>query len=407
MNSHELWRERFTLFIQELQRYLQYIFNGHLVFVLVIGLGGLAYYYSEWVKTLDASFPAAIILAIIIAIPLTSSPIYTLLKEPDMFFLLPLEHKLKTYFRKAINFSMVFQSYILLMFLAASMPLYTVVENGEFSDFFWLFAVLLVAKYINLKIRWSILLYQEKSIPMIDSIIRYCVNAALLYVTFVKAAIIYPVLLIVVLIAMMLYFQKATKHKLLKWERLIALESKRMTAFYRFANMFTDVPKLKEKTNRRKWMDPLLSLISYQQKNTYQYLYVRTFLRSGDYLGLFVRLTLIGIFVLISLNSLLPQLIGAGLFLYITGFQLIGIRKHHEQMIWHDLYPLSPSSKNEAVQRLLRHILVLQTCVFALVGLITNGVVSFGGIIVVAICIILLLHSSYMKMIRKMDNYWE
>lgn len=407
MNSNELWRERFSLFLQELQKYLQYIFNGHLVFVLVIGLGGLAYYYSEWVKTLDASFPAAFLLAVIISLPLTSSPIYTLLKEPDMFFLLPVEKKLKLYFAKGLRISFVFQSYILLMFLAAAMPLYAAVENGKFSDFFWIFIVLLIAKYLNLKIRWSILHFQEKQVIVVDSIVRYCVNAVLIYVTLTSVSLVFTIVLLVILLGLTVYFQKATQDKLLKWEQLIALENKRMHSFYRFANMFTDVPHLKKKNKRRKWLDPLLSFITYDQKNTYHYLYARTFLRSGDYFGLYIRLTVIGIVVLLSLSSLLPQLIGTGLFVYMTGFQLIMIRKQHDYMFWHDLYPMHTSKKNEAIQTLLRNVLLLQTIIFAFVGLVTNGVTSFVGIILVCVLIMIVLKKYYAKMLRSMEEFWD
>ena len=407
MNSNELWRERFSLFLQELQKYLQYIFNGHLVFVLVIGLGGLAYYYSEWVKTLDGSFPAAFLLAVIISLPLTSSPVYTLLKEPDMFFLLPVEKKLKLYFAKGLRISFVFQSYILLMFLAAAMPLYAAVENGKFSDFFWIFIVLLMAKYLNLKIRWSILYFQEKKVIIVDSIVRYCVNAVLIYVTLTSVSLVFTIVLLVILLGLTVYFQKATQDKLLKWEQLIALENKRMYSFYRFANMFTDVPHLKKKNKRRKWLDPLLSFITYGQKNTYHYLYVRTFLRSSDYFGLYLRLTVIGIVVLLSLSSLLPQLIGTGLFVYMTGFQLIMIRKQHDYMFWHDLYPMHTSKKNEAIQTLLRNVLLVQTTIFALVGLVTNGITSFMGIIVVCVLIMVVLKKYYAKMLRSMEEFWD
>ena len=407
MNSNELWRERFSLFLQELQKYLQYIFNGHLVFVLVIGLGGLAYYYSEWVKTLDASFPAAFLLAVIISLPLTSSPVYTLLKEPDMFFLLPVEKKLKLYFAKGLRISFIFQSYILLMFLAAAMPLYAAVENGKFSDFFWIFIVLAIAKYLNLKIRWSILYFQEKKVIIVDSIVRYCVNAVLIYVTLTSVSLVFTIVLLVILLGLTVYFQKATQDKLLKWEQLIALENKRMYSFYRFANMFTDVPHLKKKNKRRKWLDPLMSFITYGQKNTYHYLYVRTFLRSSDYFGLYLRLTVIGIVVLLSLSSLLPQLIGSGLFVYMTGFQLIMIRKQHDYMFWHDLYPMHTSKKNEAIQTLLRNVLLVQTTIFALVGLVTNGITSFMGIIVVCVLIMVVLKKYYAKMLRSMEEFWD
>lgn len=407
MNSNELWKERFSLFMQEMQKYLRYIFNGHFVIVLVIGLGGLAYYYSEWVDTLDSSFPAALLIAIIMGIPLTNSPVYTFLKEPDMFFLLPVETKLNDYFRRSIRLSMVFQGYILLMFVAVAMPLYAAVENGQLKDFFYIFAVLLVIKYFNIRIKWAMLRFQEDSVRRMDSIVRYFLNFGIALFLFSKAPIIFVLVLLAVLVAIFLYFEKATKHKLLKWELLIDLESKRTMTFYRFANMFTDVPKLKEKIARRSWLNPIMSLVSFRHENTYSYLYVRTFCRSSDYLGLYVRLTLIGSFVLLSLTSLIPQIIGAGLFVYVTGFQLIAIRRQHENIIWHDLYPISESTKNEAVQKLLVNVLVIQTIIFSVVALITNSLLSLACVLVIGIAVILLLKTYYAKVIRKLQNKWD
>ncbi|MFS0782966.1 ABC transporter permease [Bacillus sp. 1P06AnD] len=407
MNSKELWKERFGIFVQELQKYLQYIFNGHLVFVLIIGLGGLAYYYSEWVKTLDSSFPAAIILAVIIGLPMTGSSIYTLLKEPDMFFLLPVETKLKSYFKKSIHLSFIVQAYILLMFLAAAMPLYTAVEGGRFSDFFYMFILLAIMKYVNLRTRWSVLKYQERSVHLLDTLVRYCVNGALLYVVFSKGSMLYIVIVLAIQLALWLYFEQSSRGKRLRWEHLITLESKRMMAFYRFANLFTDVPKLKQKPARRKWLDPLLKLVSYKQKNAYLYLYLRTFVRSSDYLGLVFRLTVIGILILLSLRTLLPQMITAGLFVYLTGFQLMAIRKQHESLIWYDLYPIAEKVRDDSIQRLLNLVLCCQTIIFAIVGLLAGSVPSAIGILVVSLLIILLLQSSYRKVVKASKAKWD
>ena len=65
-----------------------------------------------------------------------------------------------------------------------------------------------------------------------------------------------------------------------------------MMLLYRIANMFVDVPALKERVARRKWLDFILSMIG--EKRTYLYLYTRTFLRSGNYFGLYVRLLALG-----------------------------------------------------------------------------------------------------------------
>ena len=105
MNSQQFWKSRFVEYVREMQKYLRYIFNGHLVFVMVLALGGGAYYYSNWVKTLQSDFPVAPIMAVILAILVTRSPIHTFLKEADIVFILPLETKLKSYFNRSILLS--------------------------------------------------------------------------------------------------------------------------------------------------------------------------------------------------------------------------------------------------------------------------------------------------------------
>ena len=407
MNSLELWKERFALFVTELQKYLRYIFNGHLLFVLIIGIGGLAYYYSEWVKTLDESFPAAIILALIIAFPLTKSPVYSLLKEPDMFFLLPVEKKMEPYFRKAIRTSFVFQGYILLMLLAAGMPLYAAVEKGAFSDFIIIFLFILAAKYLNLTAKWNVDRFQEPSARLTDRFVRLCLNFVLLYFLFSNGQLLFAAVVLLILAALTFYYKKAAAEKLLKWEYVIETENKRMHSFYRFANMFTDVPKLKERISRRKWLDPILSLVPYSHSNTYRFLFIRTFLRSGDYLGLFIRLTVIGAVVIVSLDTLIPQMIGAGLFVYMTGFQLIMIRKHHESLIWHDLYPVAKERKNKDVQFLLLVILGLQVAVFSLLSLLTNGFTAFMMVLLTCLAVLSLLNSYYKKVTKSDEDKWD
>ena len=62
----------------------------------------------------------------------------------------------------------------------------------------------------------------------------------------------------VFLVGLICLLSKSNRNKGIKWEFLIEQDERRMTAFYRLANMFTDVPKLKNKVKRREWLDGLL-----------------------------------------------------------------------------------------------------------------------------------------------------
>ncbi|MGE7761133.1 ABC transporter permease [Peribacillus sp. NPDC097895] len=370
MNSQNLWKERYLGYINETQKYLRYIFNGHLVFVMVLVLGGLAYYYSDWVKTLDRDFPAEWIMAIVLSIIVTRSPINTFLKEPDTVFLLPLETKLKSYFKNSLLLSWVMQGFILLVVLIVFLPMYTKVTDASGKDFGFILIVLLVMKFLNLTMRWQVLKYQDTSVGHWDSLIRFILNGVVLYFICSRANILFALITILLLLGLYMYYRSATKDFVLKWERLVELENKRMNSFYRIANMFTDVPHLKGKVARRKWMDWLLSFIPYGERSTYNYLYARTLLRSNDYVGLCFRLTIIGSVILVVFTNIWAHLILIFMFLFMTALQLLPIWKVHEWKVWVSLYPLPSKMRESAVIKLISYFLLFEDIVFCMVLLV-------------------------------------
>lgn len=364
-NPQHLWKERFGTFAKETGSYLRYIFNGHLVIVVLFLLGTAAFYYQEWIETLKPDFPAAWIIALVLAAVLTYSPIQTFLTEADKIFLLPLETRLDDYFRKSITFSLSLQSYLLLLLLAVLMPLHVKIHGADFKSFFILFIALILIKWINILIRWNVQYFIEKNVKLTDSIIRFCINVVLLYFIFSGAQLFFAAVPAAVLIMLYFYYKKQTKDKGLKWEQLIEDEERRMNAFYRVANMFTDVPKLRDRTKRRKWLDWLVNIIPYKQDLAFSHLYLRTFARSGDYFGLLVRLTLIGGAALYFLLYGPGQILFALLFMYLTGFQLLPLWNHHQNKLWVGLYPVPENSRKKSFTSLLLGIMIFQAAVFA------------------------------------------
>ncbi|MGD6941616.1 ABC transporter permease [Cytobacillus gottheilii] len=369
-NENTLWKERLARTSKELSSYLRYIFNGHLVIVLVFLLGTGAYYYQGWVKEMPLDYPVPAIMAVFLGILLTYSPIFTFLTEADRIFLLPLETKLHGYFRKSLMVSFFLQAYLLLMLLALFMPMYAKVNGGSFQGFFPLLALLLLVKWLNLEIRWRIQYYTEQNVLRSDSAVRFAVNAGFLYLLFSGASYLYIVPVGLLFVLLLLFFNGKIKTKGLKWEYLIEQEERRMTAFYRLANMFTDVPKLKNAVKRRKWLDPLYSGVPFLPEKIYAHLYIRTFARSGDYLGLFVRLTLIGAAVIYFISYGYGQILLAILFMYLTAFQLLPLFYHHENKLWVKLYPTGDAYKETSFKQLMGSILSLQAFLLALTVLL-------------------------------------
>lgn len=397
-----LWKERFGRTSKELSRYLRYIFNGHLVIVFVFLIGTAAYYYQEWLKTLPETFPVGVIMAVCIAFLLTYSPIFTFMSEADRIFLLPLETKLGGYFTKSILISYSLQVYLLVIGLAVLMPLYAVVNQGDFKSFFPFLISILIVKGFNLLIRWHVQYYREITVHTIDSLIRFTVNLVFLYLLFSNAAIYFSSAVAVILLGLYVYYKQQTKKKGLKWEYLIEQDERRMTSFYRLANLFTDVPKLKNQVKRRKWLDGLTARIPFRQDQSFTFLFTRTFLRSGDYWGLFVRLTLIGAGAIYFLTFGIGQIILVVLFVYLTGFQLLPLWKHHQHHSMLELYPLNEKEKELSFLSFLRKVLWIQTVILSVVVLVKGDIISAFIALLAGIAFSVYFVSIYSK--RKMSN---
>ncbi len=381
-----LWKKRLRHTGKELGKYFRYIFNGHLVLVLIFLIGAGAYYYQAWVETMDPDFPVPLVMAFLLALIVTHSPIYTLLKPADRIFLLPLEDKLGPYFFRAVLLSFFISLYWLIIGLAVLMPMYVNYSTGNFSVFFSFLAILAVLKLVNFLIRWQIQYYVETIIHRVDSVIRFLVNGVFLYLLFDGAS--YWLLLPFVFIYALLYYLyfHQTMEKGLKWDYLIGQQGRRMMVFYRFANMFTDVPGLEYNVKRRKWLDWLERFIPFKQENVYTYLFLNTFLRGGDYFGLFVRLTIVGAIGIYLLPALYGKLLFVVLFLFLTGFQLVPLWKHHQNKILFNLYPVGEETKRSSFKILLFCLLAVQSLLLAtavLIGgnLLTAAAALGGGLL--------------------------
>lgn len=382
-NAETLWKERFGTYAKETGSYLRYIFNGHLVIVVLFLIGTAAFYYQEWIKALPADFPAALVMAPVLAAVLTYSPVQTFLTEADKIFLLPLETKLMGYFRRSIFFSAGLQSYLLLLVLAVLMPLHVKIHGVEFSSFIPLFLLLVLIKALNIMIRWKVQHNIEASVKMADTFVRFSINAVLLYFLFSGANIVFQAVSVSILVLLYMYYLKQTRDKGLKWEQLIEDEERRMNSFYRVANLFTDVPKLRDRIKRRVWLDWLINILPYRQDLAYSHLYLRTFLRSGDYFGLLVRLTVIGGAALYFFTYGPGQIFMAILFLYLTGFQLLPLWNHHENKLWVSLYPVPDQARKSSFNQLFASILLFQTAVFSAIVLV-KGEYILGAILLAA-----------------------
>lgn len=371
MNSRKLWSERFSRYVAEVRRYLRYMLNDHLLFVLFIGLSVGAVLYEKWVRALSPQFPYAVVEAFVLALFLTPSSVRTFLQEADVVFLTPAETKLRPYMQRSLLFSFVVQTLFLLagVFVVAPLHLrFASMPLSLFAFFLWLW------KGWNVWIHWREIHWVEQKAKWIGDIGRFLLNGVAVYFLLVDVPPFLFFVLLVITACISFYFWNVTKQKPLPWEELIWQEAQAMRRFYRLANLFTDVPHIQEKAKRRRWMDVLLRFITDWRKDAaFRYLYVRTFSRAGDYFGVYVRLTMIGCLLLYIVPTGYGKALAACFFLYATGIQLFALSRHHRGHVLVRLYPLSPSMQKKAVLQLLFLLLSVQHVVFVLILIIGSN----------------------------------
>ena len=64
-NLRELWGARFIHYMTEFQKYMKYVFTGHLAIGSVFTIGAGGYAYSEWLKEVSRIFQRRFLLQLL------------------------------------------------------------------------------------------------------------------------------------------------------------------------------------------------------------------------------------------------------------------------------------------------------------------------------------------------------
>lgn len=370
INAKELFRTRIRTHIKEVARYLQYIFNGHLAIAMIFLIAAGAYYYQQILAELPENFPTAIVMSFFCAILLVYNPIQTLLKEADLVFLLPAEKRLNRYFRSALLYSYFVQLYLVVLLLAVLAPLYfTSYPDQSFSFYSMLGFLLVFLKGWNMVVTWWMYKIRDNNSRYVDVGIRYLLQFFIFYFLITSEFVFAGILTITLFLFFYYGYYLSSKHSL-AWDQLIEKDQLRMRSFYRLANMFTDVPYLKAKVKKRSFLVQVLTRrLSFKQDKTLTYLYRITTIRSGEYLGMYIRLLIVGSLVIYYLPHVWIRILFGLLFLYLTAIQLMTIWYHHRTNLWMDLYPITYPQRQQAFVRWIRQLLFVHVCCYGLVFL--------------------------------------
>ena len=355
---NNLWKKRLNLYLKRMIKYYRYVFNDHFVIALLFLLGGISYTYSNFIKSLnvDLSYPwAKPVVIIVLLVMLQFGKVGTLIDEPDKVFLLPQEKGMREYLMRAQKRAWVSNSVIQIVVWIVLLPFiyYGVHLNLVESIILLLSQVALKVAQVNL---FFIRAFEAKYQAGKYSLIFNYVVPLIVYMLGLYASIYFA---LGITVGLILYLKSLPKNKIIQWNYLIDVEKLRLMRKYSFFNLFTDVPQIKKKAKRRKYLDWLIPKF----KNVYGYLFIRAIIRNGEYSGLYIRLTVIEFIVLLFIPKFWLSLVIGMLFIYLIGFQMLPLYKYFDDNVFVHLYPLETNSKGKEFKSILLALLIINALI--------------------------------------------
>lgn len=388
LDAKKLFQERLNNHFKQLSRYLRYIFNGHIAVAIIFLISAMAVFYQEWLKMLPENFPASLVIGFLFGWIATYNPIRTLLKEADLMFLVVAEHQLYPYFRRTLLYSFLTQIYMVFLLVAVLGPLYFHVYDHRSGKVYLLTMIALLAiKGWNLLMNWWTLKVQQKTFYHIHLFVRFLLNVSI-FIFLIDQQMFLTTVMTFLLISIFLYtYYIQGKFPGLVWQDLINIETRHLQFFYRIANLFTDVPQVKAPVKRRQWLTYFVQrFVPLQRNHTFDYLYRLSFIRSSDYLWMYLRILIIGSLAIYFIDLLWLKVGFVLLFIYMSSFQLLTLYRHHRTILWLDLYPVPLEDRQKAFMRLIYTLTLFKTFIFSLVFLWTVGDLLYY-LLIVSVCL--------------------
>ena len=308
---NKIFKKRRNLWYQQNIKYLRYVFNDHFVLFLMILLGALVVQYVNFLQVHHLNLWGKIILVVFVSLlSQVLGRLATFIEAPDKVFLLTKELEVRAYLIKCLIRSLILQAIVSGLLVLIAAPLL------KFNPIFL--------------ILWFLVLVGIKAGLLAYQIWR---------------------------------FQNSG---LLDWSGLIDLEEARKTGTLRLFSLFTNVKGLKSHSHRRKYLDFLLT----KTKRTYEYLFTRSFLRSGDYLGLTIRLLILSILSMIFVKNGIVAIVMVVVFIYLLIFQLLSLQTAFDYQLLTRIYPLKKAAKTAGLRMIIFRVMMFVTIVELVLSLI-------------------------------------
>ncbi|KRL38594.1 ABC transporter permease [Liquorilactobacillus uvarum] len=395
---NNLWNVRLKKYQRMLLRYSKFVLNDHFVLALLFLVGGLGLGYSNFLKSLpDAlNWWSKPLIVVIFVLVLQIGSFVSLLDGPDTVFLLPLENKMFSFLKRAFRYSFFIASCFQSLCVLIAVPFLQqgVHLTGINIFLLWLIQLLLKEIYLGRFFitsysvsfdKWWIKLLFEIGGPSLVIIVA-------LYVSALEALI----LTIAISISVFYFARKAAKQNVFRWKRMLQIENHRMMGLYHLINLFTDVPQVKGKIHRFKLLDVYLPKMK-SSKDVFKFLYWRALIRKGEYSNLFLRLSLLGFFILMFIPNILLAVILTILFLYLIGFQLLPLYNDYDDIIFTHIYPLKRGARLSNFRGMLRILLLVTGILFVVASVFArHSLYETLGIAGATILMIIILTGNFL-----------
>ncbi|UTR14780.1 ABC transporter permease [Salipaludibacillus sp. LMS25] len=396
MDIKKLWNLRVQEFYGKIFRYYSIIGANVVYFFLVIG-SIFIYYFNLFLQWIPPQISVEVILSLFITFFLMRINIRTFVKRADILFLLALEVKLKSYFIKSLVYSFVIDVIKLLALITVLLSLFLHTTNINLPIFILIVGIV----FYNILMKW-IEQWLENHVQFVLHRLNRVFSIYLMCYFLFKNDWIFVLVLMSINLTYLIY--SIGKKRTLNWEWLIAEEESALLRNFKFINFFIDVPNLKRSFRNRRLLTMIVKrCIPYSQSRTFVYLYSHLFVRYNDYFYLYLRLTVIGIFV----NYVMPtsDWIFTLLILFATGFQVIPLQHEIKESVL--LYPISKAQVNDSFLMFVLVILYAQFFILYIVQFIHTSTAEIYYLVIGSLVVYLFVYFFVSKRVNVSGNAFK
>lgn len=363
-----LFKNRQKKHITYLMRYLRLVFNDQFTIAFVFLIGGLGYWYSGFLKTLEYAWWEKLIAMFLMIGLLQFGNLATLLKTPDKVFLMPQEVNMERYLKASLKHSFWLTLLIQIVGVIVLIPFIQVAFRAAFIETLWLIPTFIILKtlmlYDQIQSYYSHhnLIWLRIILPLITFAL-FCVRLDMAW----------GFVFVLIMSVGRIVIRDKFWNGIFDWNKAIDDENSRQLTILRFFNLFTDVPQVHGQTKQRKWLNFVFNKIPKNRKNVYTNLYWRGLLRNSEYFGLIIRLTVIGAIVAYFVHNEIVTPLILALIVYLIGIQLLPLYHKYDEIVFTHLYPVDDVIKQNNFKKVIVKVLSLIGLILLLANLIGNA----------------------------------